>query len=178
MRRGIGPRGRPTLSLLAFASDFLDIGACLRLPPSWVWWFPGMQNLVDESAHVVRDGHRAHFCQSLCAALAMASARRRRSRTAKGRWRDNVLVERLWRTVEYEEVYLKAYGSLSEARRSIGRYLDPHSSFDGATPHQAYFTPPPLPIRMSAQLWQARQLSTENLFRQSGPPQVSLFGIS
>ena len=76
------------------------------------------------------------------------------SMDGKGAWRDNVFVERLWRSVKYEEVYLKAYDSVSEARISIGRYLDfyncrrPHSSLDGATPDQAYFTP--LPIRMAA----------------------------
>ena len=58
----------------------------------------------------------------------------------KGAWRDNVFVERLWRSVKYEEVYLRAYDSVSEARGSIGRYLNfyngrrPHSSLDGATP--------------------------------------------
>ena len=51
----------------------------------------------------------------------------------------------LWRTVKYEEVYLKAYDSVSEARASIARYLAfynerrPHSSLDGRTPHEAYF---------------------------------------
>ena len=76
------------------------------------------------------------------------------SMDGKGAWRDNVFVERLWRSVKYEEVYLKAYDSVSEARSSIGRYLDfynsrrPHSSLDGATPDQAYF--PPLPIRLAA----------------------------
>lgn len=66
----------------------------------------------------------------------------------KGAWRDNVFVERLWRTVKYEEVYLRAYASVSEARAGIGRYLSfynsrrPHSSLDGKTPDQAYFTPP------------------------------------
>jgi Integrase core domain len=63
----------------------------------------------------------------------------------KGAWRDNVFVERLWRSVKYEEVYLRAYDSVSEARASIGRYLNfyngqrPHSSLDGVTPDQAYF---------------------------------------
>ena len=63
----------------------------------------------------------------------------------KGCWRDNVFVERLWRSVKYEDVYLKAYDSVSEARASIGRYLDfynrkrPHSSLDAQTPDQAYF---------------------------------------
>jgi putative transposase len=76
------------------------------------------------------------------------------SMDGKGAWRDNVFVERLWRTVKYEEVYLRAYDSVSEARTSIGRYLDfyngrrPHSSLDRRTPDQAYFTP--LPIRTAA----------------------------
>ena len=62
------------------------------------------------------------------------------SMDGKGAWRDNVFVERLWRSVKYEEVYLRAYDSVSEARIWIGRYLDfynrrrPHSSLDHATP--------------------------------------------
>jgi len=76
------------------------------------------------------------------------------SMDGKGAWRDNVFVERLWRSVKYEEVYLKAYDGVSEARTSIGAYLDfynrrrPHSSLDGATPDQAYFNP--LPFRAAA----------------------------
>ena len=76
------------------------------------------------------------------------------SMDGKGAWRDNVFVERLWRSIKYEEVYLRAYDSVGEGRQSIGRYLDfyngrrPHSSLDGMTPDQAYFTP--LPIRMAA----------------------------
>jgi putative transposase len=71
------------------------------------------------------------------------------SMDGRGAWRDNVFVERLWRSVKYEEVYLHAYQSVGEARRSIGRYLDfyngrrPHSSLDDATPDQAYFNQPP-----------------------------------
>jgi putative transposase len=67
------------------------------------------------------------------------------SMDGKGSWRDNVFVERLWRSVKYEEVYLRAYDSVSEARASIGRYLDfynrkrPHSSLDARTPDRAYF---------------------------------------
>jgi putative transposase len=74
------------------------------------------------------------------------------SMDGKGAWRDNVFVERLWRTVKYEEVYLRAYGSVSEARASIGRYLGfyngmrPHSSLDGQAPDQAYLNQPtPIP---------------------------------
>jgi putative transposase len=76
------------------------------------------------------------------------------SMDGKGAWRDNVFVERLWRSIKYEEVYLRAYDGVGQARSSIGRYLDfynrrrPHSSLDGATPDQAYFTP--LPFRMAA----------------------------
>ena len=67
------------------------------------------------------------------------------SMDGKGAWRDNVFVERLWRTIKYEEVYLKAYENVPEARAAIGKYLTfyntkrPHSSLDGRTPDQAYF---------------------------------------
>jgi putative transposase len=76
------------------------------------------------------------------------------SMDGKGAWRDNVFVERLWRSVKYQEVYLRAYDGVGDARASIDRYLDfyngrrPHSSLDGATPDQAYFTP--LPLRLAA----------------------------
>jgi putative transposase len=68
------------------------------------------------------------------------------SMDGKGAWRDNVFVERLWRSVKYEEVFLKAYQSVSEARASIGRYLQfyntlrPHSALDQQTPDEAYFS--------------------------------------
>jgi putative transposase len=67
------------------------------------------------------------------------------SMDGKGSWRDNVFVERLWRSIKYEEVYLRAYDSVGAARASIGRYLDfynrkrPHSSLDARTPDRAYF---------------------------------------
>ncbi|WP_429555246.1 IS3 family transposase [Paraburkholderia sp. MM5477-R1] len=69
----------------------------------------------------------------------------RLSMDGKGAWRDNVFVERVWRSVKYEEVYLKAYESVSHARRSIGGYLNlynqkrPHSSLADQTPDEAYF---------------------------------------
>jgi putative transposase len=46
------------------------------------------------------------------------------SMDGRGAWRDNVFVERLWRSVKYEEVYLRAYDSVGEARASLGRDLD------------------------------------------------------
>jgi len=68
------------------------------------------------------------------------------SMDGKGSWRDNVFVERLWRSIKYEEVYLRAYDTVSEARACLGRYLAfyngrrPHSSLDRQTPDHAYFT--------------------------------------
>jgi len=83
----------------------------------------------------------------------LAAREIRISMDGKGAWRDNVFVERLWRTIKYEEVYLRAYASVAEARASIGRYLGfynsrrPHSSLDGETPDQAYFnTLSPVPV--------------------------------
>jgi putative transposase len=70
------------------------------------------------------------------------------SMDGKGCWRDNVFVERLWRSVKYEEVYLHAYASVPEARAGIGRYFDfynrvrPHSSLGCRTPDDIYFYQP------------------------------------
>jgi putative transposase len=67
------------------------------------------------------------------------------SMDGKGCWRDNVFIERFWRTVKYEEVYLRAYECTSEARANLTRYLTfynrtrPHSALDGQTPDQVYF---------------------------------------
>jgi putative transposase len=67
------------------------------------------------------------------------------SMDGRGRWRDNVFVERVWKSIKYEEVYLHAYESVREARESIGRYLEfynsvrPHSSLGALTPDQVYF---------------------------------------
>jgi len=73
------------------------------------------------------------------------------SMDGQGAWRDNVFVERLWKSVKYEEVYLKAYNTVSEARASIDQYLEfyngrrPHSSLDRMTPDQFYFSLLPQP---------------------------------
>ena len=67
------------------------------------------------------------------------------SMDGKGCWRDNVFVERLWRTVKYEEVYLKAYDTVSAAKSSLGRFFEyynrrrPHQSLDDKTPDAIYF---------------------------------------
>lgn len=66
------------------------------------------------------------------------------SMDGKGCWRDNVFVERLWRSVKYEEVYLRAYDSVSEARQGLERYFGfynrgrPHTALDNKTPEEFY----------------------------------------
>jgi putative transposase len=74
------------------------------------------------------------------------------SMDGKGCWRDNVFVERLWKSVKYEEIYLHGYDTVSVARQALNRYFDfynrrrPHSTLDGKTPDTAYFnlSKPPL----------------------------------
>ncbi|MFN0098524.1 MAG: IS3 family transposase [Gemmatimonadaceae bacterium] len=74
----------------------------------------------------------------------------------QGCWRDNIFVERPWRTLKYEEVYLRAYDAVSEARTSLGRYLTlyntrrRHSSLADRTPDDAYFLTLRSPLRVAA----------------------------
>jgi len=66
------------------------------------------------------------------------------SMDGKGRWMDNVFIERLWRSVKYEDVYLKAYSSIAEARHGLREYFEfynrrrRHQSLDRRTPHDVY----------------------------------------
>ena len=74
------------------------------------------------------------------------------SMDSKGRWVDNVFVERLWRSVKYEEVYLHAYDSIAEANRRLASYFDfynrlrSHQSLDRMTPDAAYFAAVPMKV--------------------------------
>ena len=76
------------------------------------------------------------------------------SMDGRGCWRDNVFVERLWRSIKYEEVYLHAYDSVTAARAGIARYVGfyngrrPHRALDGATPDTVYFNS--LPAALAA----------------------------
>jgi putative transposase len=71
------------------------------------------------------------------------------SMDGRGCWRDNVFVERLWKSIKYEEVYLHAYDSVAQAKASLTRYIRfynsqrPHRSLDGQTPDTVYFSSPP-----------------------------------
>lgn len=76
------------------------------------------------------------------------------SMDGKGAWRDNVFVERLWKTIKYEEVYLHAYDTVADAKARLARYIAfyntrrPHRALDGATPDSVYFNS--LPVRLAA----------------------------
>jgi putative transposase len=67
------------------------------------------------------------------------------SMDGQGRWRDNVFIERLWKTVKYNEVYLKAYESISHARKELTKFFDrynarrPHQGLNDRTPDEAYW---------------------------------------
>lgn len=93
----------------------------------------------------------------------------------KGAWRDNVFVERLWRSLRYEEVYLRAYDSVSEARASIGRYLD---FYNGRRPHSSLAAVPRSSLRQPAANphggltpADAPLIGAEILFKQPRPAQ-------
>jgi putative transposase len=81
---------------------------------------------------------------------ALAAKGIRISMDGKGRWVDNVFVERLWRSLKYEEVYLNAYGLIAEAKRRIGVWFDfhnrirPHQGLEDLTPDAVYFGAAPM----------------------------------
>src|SRR5208337_816415 len=72
------------------------------------------------------------------------------SMDGKGRWMDNVFIERLWKSVKYEEVYLKAYRSIVEARHELGVYFEfynqrrRHQGLDNRTPDEVYYSSRPM----------------------------------
>ncbi len=76
------------------------------------------------------------------------------SMDGKGCWRDNVFVERLWKSIKYEHVYLHAYDTVSDARSKLAVYLDfynrrrPHTALAGRTPDDVYFSS--LPLQLAA----------------------------
>gem|GEM_PF-4475420 len=90
----------------------------------------------------------------------------------RGCWRDNIFVERRWRSITYEEVSLHAYESVAAAKFRIGRYVTryntrrPHSSLDDRTPDAVYFTSRPLAV--AAYPHPARRSSYPALFRCTG----------
>ena len=94
-----------------------------------------------------------------------------------GCWRDNVFVERLWKSLKYEEVSLHAYETVSAAQQGLERYLmfynqaRPHRALDGDTPDRVYFDN--LPARRTAVQAEHREAPLKNwnmLSKQTGPP--------
>ena len=121
----------------------LETGPCLEaLSEALAWYGPPEILNTDQGSQFT----------SVAFLTALQDAKIAISMDGKGAWRDNVFVERLWRTIKYEEVYLRAYRSVSEARRGLDRYVAfynrrrPHSSLGGQTPDQAYVNQPtPIP---------------------------------
>lgn len=80
------------------------------------------------------------------------------SMDSKGRWMDNIMIERLWRSLKYECIYLHAFETGSEARKGIDKWIRryneerPHSSLDDRTPHEAYWNLPRAgyPVKLAA----------------------------
>ena len=98
------------------------------------------------------------------------------SMDGKGRCIDNIFVERLWRSVKYEEVYLHAYANLSEARAGIGRYL---AFYNSERPHQAlgYQTPDEFYRTLQQAAWARPQRThIERTSYESPPPDPHLEG--
>jgi len=79
------------------------------------------------------------------------------SMDGKGSWRDNVFVERLWKSIKYEDIYLHAYDTVSAVKHGVGRYLvfynrnRPHQSLDGIPPDAFYYD------KLQKQDWQRRR---------------------
>lgn len=94
------------------------------------------------------------------------------SMDGKGCWRDNVFVERLWKSIKYEEVYLRAYETVNAAKSGIGRYLAfynsrrPHSALDGGTPER--FTSPTCPRSNRRRRWPRRAARSCPAHRAAG----------
>ena len=79
---------------------------------------------------------------------AVATSGARLSMDGKGAWTDNIFIERFWRSLKYEEVYLRAYDTVADAKRWIYRYIEryntirPHASLGGKTPDKIHSLAP------------------------------------
>ena len=92
------------------------------------------------------------------------------SMDGKGRYNDNIFAERLWRTVKYEEVYLKAYANASEARRELGAYF---RFYNDQRPHQA------LGYRTPAEVFHEARNATGDISKLTeGPPERMLVSLA
>lgn len=117
-------------------SNTIDVGFCMQAVQEAIacWGTPAIFN-TDQGSQFTSDVFTAELQRHGI----------RISMDGKGAWRDNVFVERLWRSIKYEEIYLKAYDSVRAARCGIGQYLEfynsqrPHQTHHQGTPDEAYF---------------------------------------
>lgn len=118
-------------------SNTMDVEFCVQAVQEAIarWGTPAIFN-TDQGSQLTGDAFTAQLQRHGI----------RISMDGKGAWRDNVFVERLWRSIKYEEIYLKAYDSVRAARCGIAQYLEfynskrPHHAHGLATPDKAYFT--------------------------------------
>ena len=146
-----GPMASGVVSLVAVVDWFsrkvlawrlsitLETGPCLEaLSEALAWYGPPEILNTDQGSQFT----------SVAFLTALQDAKIAISMDGKGAWRDNVFVERLWRTITDEEVYLRAYRRVSEARRGLDRSVAfynrrrPHSSLGGQPPDQASINQP------------------------------------
>ena len=99
------------------------------------------------SPEIINTDQGSQFtCDAFVAAVAASGARL--SMDGKGAWTDNIFIERFWRSLKYEEVYLRAYDTVADAKRWIYRYLEryntirPHASLGGKTPNKIHSLAP------------------------------------
>ena len=99
--------------------------------------------LIDNQPEIFNTDQGSQFTSTLFTGL-LRDAGVRISMDGKGRWMDNVFIERLWRSLKYECVYLNAFETGTEARLGIGQWIErynsqrPHSTHQGATPEEVY----------------------------------------
>lgn len=118
-------------------STTMDVGLCLEA-------FRGAVKAVGRAPEIMNTDQGSQFTSGEWVAEMEQHAGLRVSMDGKGRWVDNVFIERLWWSLKYEDVYLRAYESPRDLERGVGRWFDryngyrPHAALDGLTPDQHY----------------------------------------
>jgi putative transposase len=106
--------------------------------------------VMDWASRTAIQHHQGSQFTSLDFIQALKDADIKISMDGKGRWMDNVMIERLWRSLKHECVYLNAFETGSEVKKGVGDWIDyynqrrPHSRLDGKTPYEAYWALAPL----------------------------------
>jgi len=116
-------------------SNTLDVGFCLKcLQRAIMLYGPPEIINTDQGCHFTSEGWRE----------CVLKAGIRISMDGRGRWLDNVVIERFWRTIKYEDIYLQSYANPVELEKGIGKFVlryntvRPHQSLSGATPDEVF----------------------------------------